>query len=622
MSPVKGVFSASGTGASRIGASRIGRAGAVLAAAAAVSLVTAVPGAAVTGGSPAADGAYAFATQVEVGGVHGCSGALVAPQWVVTAASCFPENAGQAGPPKLATKATVGRRGTAGAERAVVDVLFRADRDVALAKLAAPVTDVTPVAIGTTAPAQSEALRIAGYGRTATDWVPDRPHTAPVTVQSVTATTLAVAGDPAAATTCQGDAGGPLLREHGGVVELAGIHHASWQAGCLGSTETRQGTVETRVDDIAAWIGLRLRGDAYTALPTAQRVLDTRTDLGGHKKPVAAGESVSVAIPGLPVNAGAVAVSLVGVGGTASTFLTAYGDALPSTSNLNLGAGRVAAGMAIVPVGADGKIKVRNNAGAIDVIVDYLGYYSASGESTYQPKDKPELVLDTRTPLGGHPGKLTAGEVLTVPVRGVAGVPADAVAVAVNLTGTQSDSETFFSVYAQGTPGSSTLNIRPEEHRATQSLVRIGDDGAIRVFLHHGQSHVLLSVAGSFVPGDAGSRYAALSTPARLLDTRAGTPTPLGPGGIRTVPVTGLPAGATAAAVNFTGVQPSASTFLAAWSHDLPYSGSVPSTVNIMQGENTSNAATVRLGSGARFDVRNADGSLDLVVDLQGYYTR
>ncbi|MDS0137855.1 MULTISPECIES: S1 family peptidase [unclassified Amycolatopsis] len=598
-----------------------GRAGATLAAVAVAGLLAAVPASAVTGGSPAAAGAYTFATKIDVGGLHGCSGALVAPQWVVTAAGCFPENGGQAGPPKLATKAIVGQRGAAGTERAVVDLLFRADRNLALAKLAAPVTGVTPVAIGTAAPAPDEVLRIAGYGRTATEWVPDQLHTVPASVQSVTATTLAVLGDPAAATTCQGDAGGPLLRERNGVVELAGIHHASWQAGCLGSTETRQGTVETRVDDIAGWIGLRLRGDAYTALPTAQRVLDTRTDTGGHQKPVAAGESVSVAIPGLPAAASAVAVSLVGTGGTASTFLTAYGDALPTTSNVNITGGRTAAGMAIVPVGADGRIKVRNNAGTIDVIVDYLGYYSASGESTYQPKDKPGLVLDTRTSLGGHPGRLTPGEVVTVPVRGVAGVPADAVAVAVNLTGTESDSDTFFSVFAQGTPGPSTLNIVPNEHRATQSLVRIGDDGAIRIFLHHGQSHVLLSLVGSFVPGDTGSRYAALGTPTRLVDTRTGPAAPLGPGGIVTVPAAGLPSGATAVAVNVTGVQPSATTFLAAWSHDLPYSG-VPSTVNVMAGENTSNAATVRLGSGARFDVLNSAGSTHLVVDLQGYYTR
>ncbi|MEA5366400.1 trypsin-like serine protease [Amycolatopsis sp., V23-08] len=601
---------------------RRARAGALLAVTAALGVLTAVPGAAVTGG-PAADGAYGFTTRIEVGTAHGCSGALVAPQWVLTAASCFPENAGVAGSPKLASKAIVGKRGTAGAERSIVDLLFRADRNAVLAKLSAPVTDVAPAVVGTTAPAVDERLRVVGYGRTATEWVPDAPHTATVAVRSTTATTLAIAGDPdAATTTCQGDAGGPLLREHDGTAELIGLHDASWQAGCLGSAETRQGAVETRVDDLASWIGPRVRGDAYTALPVAQRVLDTRTPQGDHQKPVTSGESVSVAIPGLPATASAVAVSLVGIEGTAGTFLTAYGDTLPSTSNLNLGVGATAAVMAVVPVGADGRIKVRNNAGSIDVIVDYLGYYSASGESTYQPADKPVQVLDTRGSLGGHPGKLTGGEVVTVPVRGKAGVPADAVAVAVNLTGTETDSNTFFSVYAQGSPGPSTLNISAGADRATQSLVRIGDDGAIRLFLHHGQGHALLSVLGSFVPGDAGSRYAALGTPTRLLDTRALVPpAPLGPGGIVTVQAAGLPAEATAAAVNLTDVQPSVRSFLSAWSHDLPYSD-IPSTLNATPGDNTSNAATVRLGSGARLDVRNSAGSTNLVVDLQGYYTR
>lgn len=612
MPPVKGVFSAS----------ERARAGALFTAVAAVGLLGAVPSAAVSGGAPAPDGPYTFAARIEVGSSHGCSGALVAPQWVITAAGCFPENAGQAGPPKLPAKAVVGRGATPGSERTIVDVLFRADRDVALAKLSAPVTGVTPVALGTTALAAGDSALVAGYGRTATEWVPDRLHTAAVSVQSSTATTLAVLGDPASATTCQGDAGGPLLQQRNGVTELVALHHTSWQAGCLGSAETRQGGVETRIDDIAGWIGLRLRGDAYTALPTGQRILDTRTEQGGHHKPLTAGESVPVSIPGLPVGAGAVAVSIVGTGGTAGTFLTAYGDALPTTSNLNLGAGKTAAVMAVVPVGPDGKIQVRNNAGSVDVLVDYLGYYSASGEATYQPKDKPDLILDTRTSLGGHPGKLTGGEIVTVPVRGVAGVPADAVAVAVNLTGTETDSETFFSVFSQGSPGPSTLNLSAGEDRATQSLVRIGDDGAIRVFLHHGQGHALLSVAGSFVPGDAGSRYAALSIPTRLLDTRAATPpAPLGPGGIVTVPAGDLPPGATAAAVNLTDVQPSIRSFLSAWSHDLPYTG-VASTVNGSPGENTSNAATVSLGAGARFDVRNSAGSTHVVVDLQGYYTR
>ena len=52
-----------------------------------------------------------------------------------------------------------------------------------------------------------------------------------------------------------------------------------------------------------------------------------------------------------------------------------------------------------------------------------------SSASTYMPRDKPQLVLDTRTDLGGHHGAVQAGEVVTQPMRGVAGVPANATAV-------------------------------------------------------------------------------------------------------------------------------------------------------------------------------------------------
>jgi hypothetical protein len=604
------------------------RAAALLVLTTTASLLVTTPGSAVSGGAPVADGAYAFTAKLDVGGAHGCSGALIAPQWVITAASCFPEDAGEAGPPERATTAIVGRTdqaGTDGQAVPVVDLLFRADRDVALAKLATPVAGITPVALGGTAPAPGELLRLVGYGRTSTDWVPRALHGATVSVRSSTGSTLAVLADPqSVVTTCKGDAGGPALRERGGTVELVAVHHTSWQAGCLDSQETRQGAVETRVDDIVDWIGQRLRGDAYTPLPTPARLLDTRGPTGGHPQALSGGEVVAVTVPDLPAGASAVAVNLTGVNATTATFLTAYGDTAPTTSNLNVPPTRAAAVMAVVPVGADRTIRIRNNAGTVHAVVDLLGHHSASGASTYQPGDSARLVLDTRTALGGHQRSLTAGETVTLPVRGVAGVSSDAVAVAVNITGTQSTHDTYFTAFRQGQPTGSTLNVQPGEDRATQSIVPIGDDGAIRVFLHAGQAHVLVSVLGHFVPGDGASRFAVLPAATRLLDTRTPSsphPGQLTAGEIVTLPVSGLPAQATAAAFTLTGVQPSADTLLTAWSPDVPFTGQ-PSTANISRGEVTSNATTTRLGTGARVNVRNAVGTTHLIVDLQGYYTR
>ncbi|MEV4315730.1 S1 family peptidase [Actinocrispum sp. NPDC049592] len=593
------------------------RAAGLIVLAAAGAMLAGLPGAAVSGGAPVPDGTYGFIAKVEVGTVHGCSGALVAPQWVITSGTCFPENAGVAGTPKVAAKATV-----SGQSVSIVDLLFRSDRNVALAKLAKPVAGVTPVAPGTTAPANNELLRVAGYGRTNADWVPDKPHSATVSVQSSTDTTMAVIGNPQpAAITCQGDAGGPALRERDGTVQLVAIHHSSWQTGCLGSTETRQGGVETRVDNIADWIGQHTRGDAYTALPAMKRILDTRTELGGHNKALTGGESVDIAVPDLPKGASAVAVDLIGTEATASTYLTAYGDEAKG-STLNLAPGRAAAVMAIVPVGVDGKIRVRNNSGSVHAIVDFLGYYSASGESTYQPKDKPDLILDTRTSLGGHQRPVNGGEVVTLPIRGVAGVPSNAVAVAVNITGTESTMENFFTVFAQGSPALSSLNLVKGEDRATQSLVRIGDDGQIRVSLNAGQAHLLVSVVGYFVPGDGGSRFQVLPATNRFYDSRVTAQHGFGPGEIRTVTVPGLPAQATAVALGVVGIAPTGNTFLTLWNPGIAYSGAIPSTINITKGEDTANAATVRLDSQARINIRNAGNAIDALTDLQGYYTR
>jgi len=194
-----------------------------------------------------ADDPYGFGAKVDVGGVRACSGALVAPQWIVTAAACFAEEgrpAGAGAPPRTTTVTVGGRVIPA------VRLVPHADRDVVLVRLRVRAIGVTPVPVATTAPAGGEALRAAGFGRTATEWVPGRLHTTPVTVQAVAAGTVDLPGP-----ICKGDAGGPLLRSAGGRIELVAIHHTSWQRGCLGSDETRQGAVETRLDDLAGWIG-------------------------------------------------------------------------------------------------------------------------------------------------------------------------------------------------------------------------------------------------------------------------------------------------------------------------------------------------------------------------------
>ncbi|WP_405426964.1 trypsin-like serine protease [Micromonospora sp. NBC_00617] len=232
---------------------------ALLGATVAAGLLGGASAQAVAGAQPVPEGTYRFSVKVAFGDLRACSGALVDPNWVLTAKSCFAEETGPvvSGAPSRPSTALVGRAdltGTAGQQRGVASIEPHPDRDLALVRLSSPVTDVPPVALATTAPAAAETLTVTGYGRTATEWVPSQLHQGSFTVQDVATTSVGLLGASAGATLCRGDAGGPVFRGNSGAAELVAIAATSWQKGCLGETETRDGATATRVDDLAAWI--------------------------------------------------------------------------------------------------------------------------------------------------------------------------------------------------------------------------------------------------------------------------------------------------------------------------------------------------------------------------------
>ncbi|MEV4502819.1 S1 family peptidase [Streptomyces klenkii] len=236
----------------------------LLASAAMAGLLTAAPAHAVAG-EPVADGEYAFTAQLDIdNGMRSCSATLVQQEWLITAASCFAEDPAKSfkaapGAPKWKTTATIGRtdltREDSGTVVDVVELVPREDRDLVMARLAKPVTGVEPVSgIATTPPGKGETLWAAGHGRTKDEWVPDRLHAAPFTVDAVDATTLRLESPDASV--CQGDTGGPAVQRLSTFRVLYGVHSTSGQAGCFGTDESekRRTASETRVDDIAGWI--------------------------------------------------------------------------------------------------------------------------------------------------------------------------------------------------------------------------------------------------------------------------------------------------------------------------------------------------------------------------------
>ena len=204
---------------------------------------------AMSGGTVVPNGSHQFLARVSSASA-GCSAALIDPEWIVTSSSCLPSSG--------EVKVVVGdvNLGTgAGHATKVVEIKRHPARDLAVARLAAA-APAAPIVLGTGL-AASEPVKAAGFGRTGTGWVPDRPRVAEFTAATAGAdATLTGATD-----LCKGDAGGPVFRERNGVAELVGISRTSWQNGCLLVQETRKGSTATRTDDVVTWLRQQFAGE-------------------------------------------------------------------------------------------------------------------------------------------------------------------------------------------------------------------------------------------------------------------------------------------------------------------------------------------------------------------------
>lgn len=193
-----------------------------------------------------------------------CTGSLVDRQWVATSASCFSANPAEfgslkAGPPARPSKVLVG---TDAADRTKAGIGIthiepapeQASRDFALVRLARPIDGIAPLKIAATAPQTAEALSFAGFGRTATEWIPQQPHTGSFSVDSVDGAAITVSASTPGAALCAGDSGAPGVRSTANGPELVAVNSRSWQNGCLYVETSNSGASASRVDDLTDWI--------------------------------------------------------------------------------------------------------------------------------------------------------------------------------------------------------------------------------------------------------------------------------------------------------------------------------------------------------------------------------
>src|SRR4029453_17920062 len=154
----------------------------------------------------------------------------------------------------------------------------------------------------------------------------------------------------------------------------------------------------------------------------------------------------------------------------------------------------------IVRVGIGGAVDLFTLNGA-PVIVDVTGWFVQSGATAggrFVPIT-PARATDTREPPLARP--MGAGETINVPLPPT--VPADAVAVALTVTLTESPAAGSFPVFPGGTavPPTSTVNAdRRGQTRAAGAIVAVSPSG-LDVFSHSG-GHVIGDGTGWF-PGAA-----------------------------------------------------------------------------------------------------------------------
>jgi uncharacterized protein YkwD len=267
---------------------------------------------------------------------------------------------------------------------------------------------------------------------------------------------------------------------------------------------------------------------SYTAIQPC-RLVDTRSNLGTN---VIAANTLLVKTKGVcnvPNGATALSVTLTIADPVAAGFLTAWpaDQAQPVVSSLNFTTGQQRANGSIVRVDADGQFKVFTNVPTA-VIVDVVGAFlpaTSAKAGRLTPVSPPTRVFDSRKTT-----KLAVNSSITLPLPG--GVPSDAIALALNVTITESNGAGFVSEYPAGTerPNSSILNVDGvNQTRAAAGIFPVSPSGF--TLYVSGGAHIVVDIFGYFTGPSASSSADGLYTaydPARLLDTRG--PSPLGSG--------------------------------------------------------------------------------------------
>ncbi|MER7515259.1 FlgD immunoglobulin-like domain containing protein [Streptomyces sp. NPDC126499] len=370
----------------------------------------------------------------------------------------------------------------------------------------------------------------------------------------------------------------------------------------------------------------------FKPVPPA-RVLSTVSGIGAAKAKVGPRGTVTFQVTSrggvAPTGVSAVVLNVTATNATSGTYVSVYpyGEPRPDSSNLNVAAGRNVPNHVTVPVGKDGKVTLYNHAGSVDLLADVSGYYTLAGDGNRFKAVTPSRVLSTVAGTGVPKAKVGAAKTVSVQIAGRGGVPSTGVtAVVMNVTATNPTSASYVSVYPYGTPRPTSSNLNVVKGQTVANLVTVPvRDGKVTLYNHGGTIDLIGDVAGYFtnVAGQ-GDRFKPLA-PTRLFDSRwegSGGPLPGGRvGTLGVVGYAGIPeTGVSTMMFNVTGTNATASTWIAVhpWLETMP----TISNLNLVPRATVANQVVVGVSHEGTVDFFNRFGSVDIIVDAFGYYTK
>ena len=339
----------------------------------------------------------------------------------------------------------------------------------------------------------------------------------------------------------------------------------------------------------------------YNPFPTVTNVVPDRGTIAG---------GTIVTISGTNFTNGGLVTS-VSFGGTPATSFVVVNDTTIT---------------AVTPAHAVGVVDVQVTKGGCTSPVSAQDKYHFLPQAVFKPH-APLRLLDTRIT---HQ-TLHSGRSLLLHIGG--GTPANATAVTLNVTATNTSAAGFLTVFPSGAVRPTASNLNWVRHETVPNLVvvAIGDSGDVTFYNGPGGTvDIVVDLEGWFEPLSTGTagEFKALQ-PARITDTRTGSGqpnagSPLGPGGTLNVlvaPAGGVPGptGAESVILNITVTHGTKSSVLTAY----PTGSTLPtaSNLNWTAHKNVANRVSVPIGAGGMVTLHNGSGSVDVIVDVSGYFT-